>query len=79
MFTTKKYLNISVVKFLMKMRDTEKKTPTFFKYWEFYTKPKPALVQKYSRINVYNELSLPVFACESETWTLRENDKKRLT
>jgi hypothetical protein len=42
------------------------------KHWEFYTTPKPALVQKSFRINVRNPVAL-------ETWTVRENDKRRLT
>ena len=49
------------------------------KYWEFYKTHKPALVQKSSRINVFNALALPVLLYGSENRTLRENDKKRFT
>jgi len=45
------------------------------KYWEFYTTPKAALVQKSSIINIYNVLALPLLLCRREIWTLRENDK----
>jgi len=40
---------------------------------------KPTWVHKYSRIKVYNALAVPILVYESETWTLRQNDKKRLT
>jgi hypothetical protein len=36
------------------------------------------LVQKSSRINVYNALALPALLYKSETWTVNENDKKKL-
>jgi len=49
------------------------------KYWEFYTTPKAELVQKYSSVNVYNALALPLILYRRETWTLRENDKIKLT
>ena len=39
---------------------------------------KPALVQKFSRIKVYNILAVPSLY-GSEIWTLRKRDKNRLT
>jgi hypothetical protein len=40
---------------------------------------KPTWVHKSSRIKVYNALAVPILVYESKTWTLRQNDKKRLT
>jgi hypothetical protein len=37
------------------------------------------LVQKYSRIKVYNALALPILIYGSEVWSLRQKDKNRLT
>jgi hypothetical protein len=48
------------------------------KHWVFYTTPKLALVQKPSRINLYNPLALSVLLYGSETQTLRENGKKNI-
>jgi hypothetical protein len=40
----------------------------------------PTLVQKFSKIKVYNALALPILLFGSEIWTLRKKkDKKRLT
>jgi hypothetical protein len=33
------------------------------------------LVQKFSRINVYNALAVPVLSLGGEIWTLRKKDK----
>ena len=40
---------------------------------------KPTLVQKFSRIKVYNALALPIRLRGSEIWTVRQQHKKRLT
>jgi hypothetical protein len=37
------------------------------------------LVQKFSRIKVYNALAIPILLYGSEISTLRKRDKKRLT
>jgi hypothetical protein len=37
---------------------------------------KPTLVEKLSRIKVYNALALPILLDGNEIWTLREKDKK---
>jgi hypothetical protein len=39
---------------------------------------KPTLVQKSSRIKVYNALTLLILLYGSENWTFRQKDKKRL-
>jgi len=44
-----------------------------------YSTFKPNLVQKFSRIKVYNVLAPLILLYASEIWTLREKDKKRLT
>jgi len=33
---------------------------------------KPTLIQKFSRIKVYNSLVLPFLLCGNEIWTLRK-------
>jgi hypothetical protein len=40
---------------------------------------KPTLVQKFSRIKIYNTLALPSLLEGSEIWALRQKDKNRLT
>ena len=35
------------------------------------------MVQKFSRINVYNALALPILLYGSEIWTLRKKDEKQ--
>jgi hypothetical protein len=44
-----------------------------------YSTFKPNLVQKFSRIKVYNVPAPPILLYASEIWTLREKDKKRFT
>jgi hypothetical protein len=40
---------------------------------------KPCEVQKQTRLKIYNTLALPTLLYGSETWTLREQDKSRIT
>ncbi|KAJ4445795.1 hypothetical protein ANN_12480 [Periplaneta americana] len=40
---------------------------------------KPSLVQKHTRIRLYNTLARPMLSCVSEAWTLRNADKSRIT
>jgi hypothetical protein len=40
---------------------------------------KPYKVQKQTRLNIYNTLAVPTLLYGSETWTLREQDKSRIT
>jgi hypothetical protein len=38
---------------------------------------KPRLIQKFSRMNVYNALAVPVHLYGNEIWALRRKNKKR--
>jgi hypothetical protein len=40
---------------------------------------KPSKVQKQTSLKIYNTLALPTLLYGSETWTLREQDKSRIT
>ncbi|KAJ4443887.1 hypothetical protein ANN_05674 [Periplaneta americana] len=40
---------------------------------------KPSLVQKHTRIRLYNTLARPMLSYGSEAWTLRKADKSRIT
>jgi hypothetical protein len=40
---------------------------------------RPTMVQKSSRIKIYNAVALPILLCGSEIWTFRQNNKNRLT
>jgi hypothetical protein len=40
---------------------------------------KPSEVQKQTRIQIYNTLNLPTLLYGSENWTMKANDKTRIT
>jgi hypothetical protein len=40
---------------------------------------KPSKVQKQTRIQIYNTFALPTLLCGSENWTMKANDKTRIT
>jgi len=39
---------------------------------------KPTLIQKFSRIKLYNELTLPILLYGNEIWNLKQKDKENL-
>ena len=66
--------------FLWKWKIHSTKTSKFFQILGILNKTfKPTLVQKYLRIIVYNALAACILLYISETWTLRQKDKKWLS
>ena len=61
-------------------RDITVKTATFLQITGVISRTlKFSQVQKHTRMNIYNALALPTVQYGCETWTIREQDKSRMS
>ena len=60
--------------------DTDNKLHNYLKITDILNNVfRPQKTLKKTRIKLYNTLALPVLLCDSETWTIKARDARRIT